>query len=359
MPKNSPFSKSDYCSHFNRRAKWHDYRQPCFYLITLLKQKWVPQLAEIPAMTLPRPKDMLRSEVGKIIDKNIHAFNAQHNQISIQTYVIMPDHIHMIVRVREELPEVLGCYIKKFKASCSREYALISQQLGPKATHITNTSHPESEITTSISKQPLCEDGTQKILPIYTEGFNDRILLREGQLNRWNRYINDNPRRLQIRRSNPELFTKNQRLKIEGVEYMTIGNIFLLRTPECCAVRHSSRFSEAEIAKLKKSYRYTAHNRGVFISPFIHKNEKAVRQEAIRQGASIIEIKHNGFPERWKPGGEDFDLCAAGRLLIIAPIHYEPLKEKSALTRAQCMEMNALAEQLANLTDRSNLILRR
>ncbi len=145
---------------------------------------------------------------------------------------------------------------------------------------------------------------------------------------------------------------------MDGTEYAVLGNINLLRNPDRCAVRHSRRFTDADIAARKQTYRLIAHNRGAFISPFIHPNEKAVRQEALRQGGAIIHIRQNGFPERWKPSGEEFELCIAGRLLIIAPVTYEPLKEKAALSRTQCLAMNAFAEKLTALTTDTPLTLR-
>lgn len=347
MAPKSPFSKLDYNSHFNRRAKWWDYKKPCFYLITILKQKWVPKFAEIPSMYLPRPKDMVRSESGRVIDAMIQNFNRHYKDIAITAYVIMPDHIHMTVHVKAPIPEPLGVYMNKFKASCSREYA----------SRLSNRAATE-QAPAGSQPAPSSPTPNTELRSIFTDGFNDRILLQPGQLQRWNWYIHDNPRRLQMLRAHPDLFSHRHRLTIDGIEYAVLGNINLLRNPDRCTVRHSSRFTEADIAARKLTYRLTAHNRGAFISPFIHPNEKAVRQEALRQGASIIHIRHNGFPERWKPSGEEFELCTTGRLLIIAPVTYEPLKEKSALSRTQCLAMNAFAERIAALTTDTPLTLR-
>ncbi len=220
MAPQSPFSKPDYNSHFNRRAKWWDYKKPCFYLITILKQKWVPKFAEIPAMYLPRPKDMLRSESGRVIDAMIQNFNRQHKDIAITAYVIMPDHIHMTVRVKATIPEPLGAYMNKFKASCSREYASRQSQTAVTAPRQSQTAGaapqqsrtagaaPQQSRTAGAAgrqSQTKAETGAQRSLaeeirPLFTEGFNDRILLQPGQLQRWNWYIYDNPRRLQMLR---------------------------------------------------------------------------------------------------------------------------------------------------------------
>ena len=62
--------------------------------------------------------------------------------------------------------------------------------------------------------------------------------------------------------------------------------------------------------------------------------------------ASIILITYEAFPERFTPPSHDFDLCPAGRLLIITL----GLAAKTELTREICERMNALAECVARTT---------
>lgn len=82
----------------------------------------------------------------------------------------------------------------------------------------------------------------------------------------------------------------------------------------------------------------------VLVSPFISQAEKAIRAEAESLGAKIILITHEAFPERFKPSAHDFDLCSKGRLLIISL----GLTAGTGLSRALCMQMNDLAEAIAN-----------
>lgn len=56
----------------------------------------------------------------------------------------------------------------------------------------------------------------------------------------------------------------------------------------------------------------------VMISPFIHPLEREIMKDALDAGGFIIKITERGFAERWKPEGKWFDLCAAGRYLVIA-----------------------------------------
>ena len=69
---------------------------------------------------------------------------------------------------------------------------------------------------------------------LFELGYNDKLLLHEGQLKRWKKYLDDNPRRLMVKRMNPELFTvmlnKPQGLYNRGKWWVTVScSIFLIR----------------------------------------------------------------------------------------------------------------------------------
>ena len=65
----------------------------------------------------------------------------------------MPDHIHMILRINGTLPDNahLGVVIRGFKAGCTKAYRALTGN-----------------------------DGS-----LFEEGYNDRILTEDGQLDRW------------------------------------------------------------------------------------------------------------------------------------------------------------------------------
>ena len=51
-------------------------------------------------------------------------------------------------------------------------------------------------------------------------------------------------------------------------------------------------------------------------------------------------IRNEGFSDRFKPMGHEFELCASGRLLLIAPW---PEKGAAKVTRQEALQMNDLA----------------
>jgi hypothetical protein len=67
---------------------------------------------------------------------------------------------------------------------------------------------------------------------LFEPNYNDHILMRDGQLENWKRYLRDNPRRLMMRREYPDLFRRALCIIIDGIRYSAFGNMLLLRQPE-------------------------------------------------------------------------------------------------------------------------------
>ena len=84
----------------NIRLRDYDYSQAGYYFITICVKDKHEMLGRIAVGdgVLDVPFIQL-SEYGKITDKHISSINSHYNHIEIQKYVIMPNHIHMIVVV--------------------------------------------------------------------------------------------------------------------------------------------------------------------------------------------------------------------------------------------------------------------
>lgn len=291
---------------YTRRASWHDYKSRCIYMITVTKAAGIPLFSEISGP--PDNPICHLSPLGVAIAQELTAICKKYEDISILEYVIMPDHVHFLLNVKKDITYHIGKAIGSFKGACSHRYW-----------------------------DMLGESGQS----IFQRGFHDRILRRQGQLKTMFNYIVDNPRRLLIKRSHPELFTRNVHIILQGVEYEALGNIFLLRNPLKKQVKSSRKYSAEQLDEVVRSWIFTVEENGVLVSPFISPVEKEFRDYALANGGNLILIEENGLGERYKPGGKYFDLCAAGRLLIIAPI--EKHLERQPMTRAKAMALNSLA----------------
>ena len=85
----------------------------------------------------------------------------------------------------------------------------------------------------------------------------------------------------------------------------------------------------------------------IMVSPFISPQEKQVMQVLLHEQLSFIYLTDNGFREYYKPTDALFDACAAGRMLILSPWSYDAGKRH--ISRADCMALNAMAEEICNL----------
>lgn len=227
----------------------------------------------------------------------------------------MPDHLHLILQVLFQSDKHLDYYIGYLKDRIAKRYSDYSGQ--------------------SINADDIFE-----------KGYCDRPLYDDRSLDSWYRYIRENPHRLAMRMQYPEFFKQARNLKFGDNECQAYGNLFLLRRPDKTAVKISRRDSEEEKQAKRKFWMESASSGSVIVSPFVAAKEKALRREVEAIGGDIILITHEAFPERFKPAKHDFDLCSAGRLLIVA-LGRPPA---TPLSREICLAMNALASDIVNYT---------
>ena len=307
-----------------RRKPWHDYHKKGTYLLTLVAEGRVPLFGDLKGnaeATLGSPDvpHIEYSELGRtILRDEICKINKYYPQVEVWKVCIMPDHIHMIVRVKEDLAEKkhLGKVVAGFKSGCNNAYW-----------RLTGMNEPP--------RPGLLE-----------EGYNDKILMHEGQLDNWKAYLDDNPRRLLIKRQNPEFFTVLYGMEVADHHCQVVGNRFLLDIPDKMAVIVHRRYTDDENAHLREEWLACGERGGVLVSAAISQKEKEVLREAMNRGYRIILLRENGFPTLYKPNGEAFYACSEGLLLQISPWEYH--MEKRTITRAQCLELNTMAERIAN-----------
>ena len=179
---------------------------------------------------------------------------------------------------------------------------------------------------------------------LFARGFNDKLLLREGQLQRWLHYLQDNPRRLLMKREHPDLFRVQRGVMIGTHQCSAIGNRFLLQRPVRLQVQCSRSLTEEQIAEKQAWWLEQARAGAVLVSPCISKGEKQVMRAAFEEGLPLIVLQENGFTDLAKPGGRRMEACASGQLLLLAP--WEHHNERLTIRREQCLALNALAKKI-------------
>ena len=351
-----------------RRSPWHDYHGRGTYMLTLVVEGRMALLGRLEGRVDARPGDgdapkVMLSELGMaIVTEEIPKINRYYPQVEVWKVCIMPDHIHLIVRVKEDLRG--GQAIKSLGTGARGEQA--SAETSETNTAETRENEAGSiEMTTKRGKEMEslgmvvkgfkmgCNKAYWRIYGMNTAprkglfelGYNDKVLLHEGQLNGWKRYLDDNPRRLMVKRINPGLFTVMLDKVVVGRRCQMVGNCFLLDIPDKVAVIVHRRYSEGEVARLREEWLACGERGGVLVSAAISPKEKEILREAMNRGYRIVLLRENGFPRLYKPCGESFDACSKGLLLQISPWEYH--MEKKTITREQCLELNEMAERIA------------
>lgn len=276
------------------------------------------------------------SPLGEAIIEQWRGIPSYYPEITIVAFQLMPDHFHGILFVREHIEKHLGRILNGFKTGCRKafrtlcpvEYAAAQQRL--------------TQLQTQRQAQLRGRHYSHGIL--FSPGYNDKILLRAGQLDNWKRYLADNPRRLLVKRQHPEFFRVQRAMAWKGMTFSAIGNLFLLRKPFLVQVQCSRRLTEEQIKEKTDAALKLCQQGAVLVSPSISPGEKAIMRAAFEKGYPEIIIKDNGFAPLTKPSGAGFDACASGQMLFLGPTYHS--NEHKAITRSQCLNLNDIAEKL-------------
>ena len=311
----------------HRRHVGHHYDKPGTYMVTIVVAGRQPVLGALHGDE--ECAWVLRSALGDVIYmEEMPKITSVYPMVKVWQSCIMPDHIHMILRVDSDLPQGkhLGNVVGAFKGGCTRA----AKRLGV------------------IAATPSgCSGHGEEVSSLFEKGYNDKILMRLGQLTNWDRYLTDNLRRLLVKRNNPHLFVTMHDVELMGRKCQMLGNRFLLDVPDKMAVIVHRRDSDEDFACKKRQWLACAEGGGVLVSAAIAQREKVVLREALDAGGRIILLRENGFPALYKPSGNRFKACSQGKLLEISPWEYH--NEKKTISRRQCLELNDLALHIAEL----------
>ena len=224
-----------------RRSPGNNYRNPGFYHITInVHDRKNQSLGRIigdlqcPDGHPDAPRVELTA-IGKMVEYELlHSITFHYPVIEIQDYVVMPEHMHFIVNVKNSLVSKngrqthLGQVIAGFKEGCNRRYwemtgqGEVAAKPQPTSTHVEGeiaakpqpTSDPfvaggfatstpaiaTSAPTSGTNKKQRYSSGRQ---PLFAAGYVDVIPLKPGQLETQRAYIHANPRNRLLRTNNP------------------------------------------------------------------------------------------------------------------------------------------------------------
>ena len=114
----------------NLRLQGYDYRSNGLYFVTVCTKDKNPILLKIVGDdALIVPKKIILKPYGEIVEKHINRINDVYDNISVENYIIMPNHTHILIFVdefqcgtmRASSPTKLGTVIRSLKTFVTKK----------------------------------------------------------------------------------------------------------------------------------------------------------------------------------------------------------------------------------------------
>ena len=332
----------------NDNNKWHwqergtAWKGVGIYHVTLVVPSREPLLGElvIPEDD-PRKAYVKETPLAKqVVHSLLHLYEF-YPEVLILQFCVMPDHIHAVIHIRRPMKQGIRSVMRSFWQGVKK----YGRQYSLSCSSFAGGLYPPLDPNKIRDKKRTLLD------PIFAERPFIRPLVHEGQLQTMIRYVQMNPERLATKRLMPEYFRVQEGIEIAGRMYCGVGNAELLQREKYMPVHvRWTMVDEAEHGDNKRLRDYmngcvlAARNGAVMVSPFISKQEQAVMEVLLKEGLPFIYIADNGFRDYYKPQDSLFDAVARKQVLILSPWEYDP--DKKHVSRAECVEMNKMAEEI-------------
>ena len=315
----------------HKERHW-DYKGRGIYHITLVVAEHFPLFGHL-AGEKPENAYIELNEYGRLVLERLSETPRMYREkgyaLKILATQVMPDHIHLVIQATDPLPRSIGTVIRGFKSACTsiykREYCCPNDGTKMHREGCPNDGtkvHRGGEESIVQFSRIFTRTGT--IWEQTPAHYHERVLHKDVSLHAMIDYVHDNPRRLAIKRANPELFRVQEDIAHCGIKMRAMGNRFLLGYPQKEVLRCSRSMTQEEIESRKTDCLEEAAMGTVFVSAAISEGEKQICR-AIREAEyPMIVLLVEGFPKPesphyayYKPSGVYFEACAEGRLLLL------------------------------------------
>lgn len=318
----------------HRESGW-DYRGRAIYHFTLVVEERYPLFGVLEGDS-PETANVNLNTFGRRVHqmlRNLPEFYGKKGfALKILAIKVMPDHLHLVIQVLEPLPKSIGAVVRGFKSACT---SLYKQEYFPSGDNAAEMHAAADEREPSKETEAAAEAlvhfarifaGRGSIWQQDAAYYHERILHAPGQLHRMITYVKDNPRRLWLKKHNPDLFKMHRQTEVCGLSFTSMGNHFLLDWPDRQMVEVSRSATEEQVEQQLKMALAAAYNGAVTYTAAISKGEQRIARTLREQGFPLIVLLNDGFPEEgspkeryYKPGGTYFEACSMGRLLLLEP----------------------------------------
>ncbi len=328
------------------RLSGFDYTRPYYYMVTLRRLDGLAAFSAIDAT------GVVENAITRAFHAIIKNFHLQWFVVEpIWCYVIMPDHIHLLIKLAAgEKRLALGTIVHQLMRALAREYAAQTEQGGAKqAAQAEQGGAKQAAQAEQDGAKDACGASGRSVAPIFSRDWHDWIVKRDGQLDAFITYIRENPARSWLRKSHREYFQRVNEIDFLGRKWYGYGNAALLGLPVLEPFRCSRKWVEGGPEWCEAVVRASRLGPGgAGVSTFMSPCEKACGHALGLAGGRWIVLSPEGFGERWHPGRQYERFCAEGRMLFISlwpEMAREPTK---AELYQRCHEMGDIVmEKLA------------
>ena len=304
-----------------KRLTGFDYSRPMFYMVTIKCRAGVRALSEIVA-----PGKCQMNAITRAMVNCIRNFHLGCDVIApIECFSIMPDHIHLLIRIVDRSKTLRGFDGGVSYGGVSTVRILRLETIVDLLMQALEGRYRE---VTGLREQ------------VFEASWHDWIVSAEGQLAAFTRYIRENPHRAFLREANRRYFTSVRRVDFAGHEWFAYGNAALLELPVIEPFRCSRKW-EKDGAEWREAVGRAERlgpggaGCGTFMSPC----EKACGNAIYQAGGALIVLSPEGFAPRWHPPRNKEALCAKGRMLFLSLWEPCAARPDNATLYKRCHEM--------------------
>jgi putative transposase len=151
------------------RLKKYSYRKPGAYFVTFATREMTPFFGEVIE------RKMHLNELGAVAEEEWRKTAQMRPGIELDEFVVMPNHIHAIIRIKDWGAGKLGEIIAGYKAAVSSRILKEGSRRGPPQAALTGALRAPSKVS------------------IWHRGYYERIIRNERELQRIREYIRRNP----------------------------------------------------------------------------------------------------------------------------------------------------------------------
>ena len=188
-------------SSMKRRCEGIDYKGRKMYMVTLVTENRRALFGEIVGLS-NAPKNSADAPhinltpLGERVRDNFLSIQNRYEEVKVIALQMMPDHLHGILFVTTQMQQHLGQVISGFKSGCNKDYRELILGKGQSSVELdvtmpqsTRQATKQTMPSASLRKRPPREAYDREHGLLFESGYNDKILLREGQLERWLNYL--------------------------------------------------------------------------------------------------------------------------------------------------------------------------